>query len=162
MVQIIDPATKKVLQEVQVDADGNVLASVPDNKSYDLNILGTAHVIPGEGIENAALVTSFLHTAMFDASGEPLSEGVKVIVRGKGETHEFLTAVDGTISPHLEEGDYELEINGQKFAANTLRAHDLAHEGGSPLQFQLAPDDTDLDYDAMERGREHRGADPEA
>lgn len=155
-VAVIDPGTKQVVAEVEVDANGNVLASVPENKPYDLQILGTAHVIPGEGIENESLVDSQLHVTLFDAAGEPLLAGVKVVVRGMGHVHEFFTAVDGSISPQLEVGIYEVEVNGQTFTAHTLRGYDLAHEGGASFEFQLTHDGSEPDYAAIERGRSDR------
>jgi uncharacterized Zn-binding protein involved in type VI secretion len=155
-VQIVDPATKQIIAQTEVDKDGNVLASVPENKPYDLNIVGDRDVIPGEGIENEDIASSTLHIGLFDYTGEPLEEGLKVTVTGNGAQHEFHTAADGSISPQLPEGVYELEINGQKFSAHTLRWIDLAHEGGSPFQFQLAPDDSELDYNAIEQARQNR------
>lgn len=155
-VEIIDPETKEVVAEIEVDADGNVLASVPENKPYDLQILGTAHVIPGEGIEDESLVNSQLHVTLYDPVGESLAAGVKVIVRGMGQVHELFTAVDGSISPQLEAGIYDIEVNGQTFSAHTLRGYDLAHEGGASFEFQLTHDGSEPDYAAIESGRSHR------
>lgn len=155
-VQILDPATKQVIAETEVDKDGNVLASVPENKPYDLNIVGDRDVIPGEGIENEDIVSSTLHVALFDYAGQSVEEGLKVTVSGNGTTHEFHTTADGSISPQLPDGVYDVEINGQKFSAHTLRWIDLAHEGGSPFQFQLVPDDSELDYNAIEQARQNR------
>lgn len=155
-VHIVDPGTKKIIAEAEVDKDGNLLTSVPENKPYDLNIVGDHDVIPGEGIENENIVSSNLHVALFDYTGQPLAEGLKVIVTGNGAKHEFHTAADGTISPQLPDGVYDVEINGQQFSAHTLRRIDLAHDGGSPFEFQLAPDDSELDYNAIEQARQNR------
>jgi hypothetical protein len=81
---------------------------------------------------------------------------VKVTVRGMGKVLELFTAVDGSISPQLEAGIYDLEVNGQTFVAHTLRGYDLAHEGGASFEFQLARDGSEPDYAAIERGRGHR------
>lgn len=155
-VQVLDPATKHVIAETEVDKDGNVLASVPENKPYDMNIVGDRDVIPGEGIENEDIASSTLHVGLFDYAGQPVQEGLKVTVTGNGARHEFHTTADGSISPQLPDGVYDVEINGQKFAAHTLRWIDLAHEGGSPFQFQLAPDDSELNYNAIEQARQNR------
>ena len=133
-----------------------MLASVPENKPYDLNIVGDRDVIPGEGIENENIASSNLHVALFDYVGQPVPEGLKVTVTGGGATHEFHTAADGSISPQLPDGVYDVEIKGQKFSAHTLRRIDLAHDGGAPFEIQLAPDDSELDYDAIERSRANR------
>jgi len=81
---------------------------------------------------------------------------VKVIIRGMGQVHELFTAVDGSISPQLDAGIYDIEVNGQTFAAHTLRGYDLAHEGGASFEFQLAQDGSEPDYAAIESGRSHR------
>lgn len=155
-VQILDPASKQVIAEAEVDKDGNVLASVPENKPYDLNIVGDRDIIPGEGIENEDIASSTMHIALFDYAGQPVEEGLKVTVTGNATTYEFHTTADGSISPQLPDGVYDVEINGQKFSAHTLRWIDLAHEGGSPFEFQLAPDDSELDYNVIEQARQNR------
>lgn len=160
-VAIVDPATRVVVAEVEVGADGNLLASVPENKPYDLVILGQTHVIPGDGIDVAALVTSHLHVVVHDAQGEPIPEGVEVMVRGMGIEQSVFTAADGSISPHVPEGLYELEVDGQTFPVHTHRQYDLDHEGGAPFALQLVPRGDEPDYESLEAGRVNRvtGAD---
>ena len=156
-IAIIDPDTKKVVAEVQVDADGHVLASVPENKAYDLEILGDADDVVGEDIGIDAVASSHLAFVLFDAQGQRVGEGLEVIVRGEGQELRLFTDPGGSVIADLEEGTYEIEVEGQTFLADTLRGHDVQHDGGRPYEFQLVDDDDDEpDYEEIEQARQHR------
>jgi len=155
-VSIIDPDTHEVVTQTKVDDDGNVLASVPANKPYDLRIDGAADDVPGEDRGIDALASNHLCVALFDATGEPLAPGVKVAVRGMGTSHDYVTGAAGDISPELPPGKYEVTVNGETFLADTLRSADLQHDGGGPYMFQLGHHESEPDYAPLERGREQR------
>jgi len=153
---IIDPATKEVVAEVEADADGHVLASVPENKPYDLQILGHADDVPLQPIGNDAVASSQIVFTLFDALGSRVEEGIEVRVRGMGQELTLTTGYAGTVVAMLDEGSYDIEVNGQKFQVDTLRGYDVQHEGGGPYALQLAPPADEPNYDEIDHGRQHR------
>lgn len=153
---VIDPDTQEVVARVEADGDGNVLASVPANKPYDLHIEGTADEVPGEDRWLDALAAGQLCVALFDATGQPLPEGVPVTVRGNKVAQDYVTSIAGDISPQLPHGSYQVTVQGQTFTADTLRSIDLQHDGGGPYAFQLAPDGREPDYARLEPARAQR------
>jgi hypothetical protein len=155
-VSIIDPATQAVISEVEIDRDGNVLASVPANKPYDLRIEGTGDVIPGEDRTVDGLASSHLSIALYDAAGQRLPPGVEVTIKRAGVEQRYVTGPGGDIAPLADHGAYEVCVAGETFSASSLRVIDLQHAGAAPYQFQLKPDDAELDYSPLERGRAQR------
>jgi hypothetical protein len=145
-----------VIAEVEADADGHVLASVPENKPYDLQILGHTDDVPPQPIGNDAVASSQVVFTLSDALGGRVEEGIEVSVRGMGQELTLTTGYAGTVVAMLDEGSYEIEVNGQKFQVDTLRGYDVQHEGGGPYEFQLAPPADEPNYDEIEHGRQHR------
>ena len=103
-------------------------------------------------------MTSNLSVALYGKDGERVGGGVKVKLHGPDGTQDVETGPHGEIYLPLPEGEYELEVEGEKFLAQTLRDVDLKHEGGHGYEFQLehGESDDDLDYDEIERGRMDR------
>lgn len=156
-VSIIDAGTNKVIASATVDDDGKIFAKIPENKPVHIKLEGEVPPMPVDDSDTGAEHDqAHLFVKLYDSTGHPLAEGVKVTLEGgpNNVSLDLVTDTNGSISPHVEGGSYELHVNKEVFVAHTLRSFDLKHKGASQYEFQLGHDEGEPEYQDLER--EHR------
>jgi len=136
-VRIVDPDSGEVVAEANADDEGRVVATVPENKTYDLRVVDDddgedaaepqEHDPHGEAGHDTLLLIEFV-----DASGQPLANEA-ISLRGPSGEGDGRTDGEGKFEVHAEPGAYEVQIRGKRLIVHTLYEDDL-RDGRAPYR----------------------------
>ncbi len=143
-VLVVDPDSgEPVAGPIETDDQGNFVATVPENKPYDLRVLDedegeptpVVHDFdPDELDQNARLYCRVIDAA----SGRPLANQTLEVrgPLGAPRTAQARTDAEGDIELVTDPGAYEVRAGGRTYIVHTLFGDDVG-PGGAPYRLEV-------------------------
>lgn len=128
-VRIIDPDSREPVGDpIETDENGRLIAEVPENKPYDIEVVDDDDLepepVPDQDNEETELESARYHLLIVGRSGQPLAnEPIRLI--DEGRTTEGRTDENGIYSVASEPGACEVEVRGTRRKAHTLFDSDI-------------------------------------